>query len=363
MRFEPGFVKELQQDLAAIRPEFKKRLARKGNLEERRLLSLVSGTPDEVLSDVEHVTAVSSYERLTWSGDCWRAAVDAVRAGEVAYVVLAGGAGTRAGGPKAFMRLPGLGMTLMANKVMQSGFVTHEGEVVQAPVWFMTSPELFERVALHLAGLSPVPEGAVFEQFESIRLRPNNRVSFVEPGVPELHPTGHGDVGPALVESGVLGENPSVKHCVIVNIDNVMASLDPHVLGHHLLTGAHVTCELVKREAGDAGGVPVWHENRAQIVEAFRLPDGFTEGATYHNTNTMIVSVEALRTELPWRWHRVRKQVDSRIVVQYERLLQQYTEAFPTSYVCVPRDKRYLPVKTEADLLRADEKLNGNRVR
>lgn len=362
MRFEPGFVKELQRDLGNIRPDIRKRLARKGGLGEQRLLSLVSATPQEVLNDVEHVTSVGNYDRLLTS-DCWRPAVDAVRAGEVAFVVLAGGAGTRVGGPKAFMRLPKLGITLMANKVVQAGFTTHEGETVQAPVWFMTSPDLLERMALQLGALSPVPEGCVFEQFESVRLRPDNRVSFVEQHVPELHPTGHGDVGPALVESGALDDNPSVKHCVIVNIDNVLASLDPCVLGHHLKTGAHVTCELVKREPGDAGGVPVWHENRAQVVEAFRLPDGFTDGAKYHNTNTLIVSVEALKAEVPWRWHRVRKQVGNRLVVQYERLLQQYTEAFPTSYVEVPRNQRYLPVKTEADLQRADEMLNGNRVR
>lgn len=365
MRFEPGFVKELQRDLASIRPDIKARTARSGALPDQRLLSLVCATPQEVLSDVEHVTEATSYERLTWTGENAARAVDAIRAGEVAFIPMAGGAGTRAGGPKAFMRLPKLGMTLMALKVMQSGFTTHEGEVVQAPVWFMTAPSLFERLALHLGGLMPVPTGAVFEQFESYRLRPDNRVSFTEPGVPELYPTGHGDVGPALVESGVLDDNPNVKHCIIVNLDNVMASVDPHVLGHHLETKAHVTCEVVERQPGDGGGggVPVWHENRPQIVEAFRLPDGFTEGAKYHNTNTMIVSVEALRTPIDWRWHRVRKQVDNRVVVQYERLVQQYTEAFATSYVCVPRDQRYLPIKSEADLLRADEMLNGNRIR
>jgi UDP-N-acetylglucosamine pyrophosphorylase len=362
MRFEPGFIRELKQDLNSVKPEFRRRATREGGLKEQELLSLVSSPVDDVLDDIEHVTAVSNYDHLTQTGG-WHLAIDAVRTGEVAFVVLAGDNGTRAAGSKAFMRLPKLGITLTTNKLVQSGFTTDEGEVLQAPTWFMTSPSNIERMLLHLGGLSPVPDGCVFEQFESYSLSPDNTLSFIEPGVPELYPTGHGDVGPALVESGVLADNTNVKHCVIVNVDNVMASLDLHVLGHHLETGAHVTCELVKRERGDSGGVPVWHENRAQVVESFRLPDGFVDKAVYHSTNTTIISVEALRAELQWRWHRVRKQIDGRIVVQFERMLQQYTEVFATNYVEVPRVQRYLPIKTEADLLRADEILNSNGLR
>lgn len=360
MRYEPGFLADLRNDLASVHPDIKARLNRRGALTEDKLLSLVTATQDDI-SEAEHANVgdVTNYDSLY----SWQPACDAIRAGEIAFVVLAGGAGTRAGGPKAFMRLPKLGITLMANKLVQSGFATHEGEIIQAPTWFMTAPEIFEKMALHLGGLSPQPEGCVFEQFESYRLSVDNRLAFTAPGVPELHPTGHGDVGPALVESGVLNDSPNVKHVVIVNCDNVLASMDPMVLTHHLETGTHVTCEVVERQKTDRGGIPIWVDNRLQIVEDFRLPAEFVEGARYHNTNTMIVSVEALRSEVPWRWNRVRKQVGERIVVQHERLVQQYTEAFPTQYVLVERDRRYLPIKSEADLVHADEVLNGNRVR
>lgn len=362
MRFEPGFVKELRLDLDRIKPEYKTRVERTGGLSEQKLLSLVCATPPTWDVDIEHAqeSDVDRYENLT----SWQAGVDAVRAGEVAFVVLAGGAGTRAGGPKPFMRLPKLGITLMANKLMQSGFTTHDGEVVQAPTWFMTSPELMERFANHLVGLVPQPnEGVVFEQFESYRLRPDNRIDFVDQGVPDFYPTGHGDVGPALIESGVLDEHPNVKHCVIVNCDNVMASLDPVLLSHHIESGTHVTCEIIEKQKGDNGGVIAWYDGKLQVIEAFRLPEGFADEAKYHNTNSLIVSVEALRSNIDWKWHRVRKQVGTRLVVQHERLIQQYTETFPTKYVVVPRAQRYLSIKSEADLMRADEVLNGNRVR
>jgi UDP-N-acetylglucosamine pyrophosphorylase len=362
MRFEPGFVKELREDLAQVKPEIKARLARPGALTEQQLLGLVSCTPQEVVSDAEHATAsdVVPYDDLA----SWQAGIDAVRAGEVAFIVLAGGAGTRAGGPKPFMRLPKLGITLMANKLVQSAFATHDGEVVQAPVWFMTSPGLLEQFARHLEGLVPQPAaGTVFEQFESYRLSVDNRLVFTEPGVPELHPTGHGDVGPALVESGVLVEHPNVKYCAIVNCDNVLASLDPVLLTHHIESGHDVTCEVVERKKAEHGGVLAWVDGKLQVVERFRLPDGFADEARYHNTNSMIVNVAALRAEIPWCWYRVRKQAGSRLVIQHERLLQQYTVAFKAGYVLVDRARRYLPVKTEEDLQRADEVLNGNRIR
>lgn len=360
MRFEPGFVNELRGDLAAVKPEIKARLNRPGALDEDQLLWLVTKQPQQSVNEPEHATTndVIKYDDLVE----WQPGIDAVLAGEVAFVVLAGGTGTRAGEPKPFMQLPKLGITLMANKLVQSSFVTHEGEIIQAPIWFMTSPDIMKRFARHLDGLVPRPAaGIVFEQFESYRLTVDNRLVFVEPGAPELHPTGHGDVGPALVESGVLDEHPEVKHCVIVNCDNVLASLDPVLLTRHIKSGAAVTCEVVERREGDSGGVLAWVDGQLQIVEQFRLPDGFANEARYHNTNSMIIEVTALRQQLPWRWHRVRKHINGRIVVQYERMLQQYTENFKTDYVLVDRERRYLPVKTEADLQRADEKLNGNR--
>jgi UDP-N-acetylglucosamine pyrophosphorylase len=325
-------------------------------------MSLVSSTPATWDSDIEHASErdVVRYQNLPPSP----AAFDAIQAGQVAFVVLSGGRGTRVGGPKPFMRLPSLGITLISNKLAQSLVTTPWGQLIEVPIWFMTSPDLMKRFELYLNGISPLATNTiVFEQFESYRLRPDNRLDFVSPGVPDMYPLGHGDVGPALVESGVLDENPNVKYCYIVNCDNVLASPDPYILSHHIESGAKVTCEVIDRNKNDQGGVIVWNDNKLQVVESFRLPDGLIETAPFHNTNSMIINVDVLRTELPWRWYRVRKQVDKRLVIQYERLIQQYTQEFDAQYVVVPREQRYLPIKTEADLMIADHALNGNRNR
>lgn len=353
-------MRDLVADLGNVRPETKQRVNRHGAMTERELLSLVLNPQQNDAFDVDQANErdLVRHDDIAAS----KAGADAIRSGEVAFVVLAGGAGTRIGESKAFLRLPKVGITLAAAKLTQASVVTDDGEFLQAPTWFMTSPALSARMVSHLSSLIPTPTGVVFEQFESYRLSVNSRLRFVEQGVPDLYPTGHGDVGLAMLESGVWDDNPGVKHVVIVNCDNVLGSLDLATLSHHLETGAHVTCEVVERRPHDGGSCVAWADGRLQAIENFRLPVDFVEQARYGSTNTMIVSVKALTTPIPWRWHRVRKIIDSRIVVQHERLLQQYTEAFPAQFVLVDAARRYLPIKTESDLARAGELLDGNRL-
>lgn len=356
MRFEPSSASDIRLDIESIKPEIRQKLQRKGSLTEKHFISLISSPPSDTL-DPEHPNKNDFIERDTLEE--WRVGAEAVKNGEVAYVVLAGGHGIREGEPGAFMRLPKLGMTLMANKLFTSSAVTPDGKRVQPELWYMTSTDMLERMANHLCGLSF--SGVVFDQYEAYRLNAIDRIEFKEPGVPYTSPTGTGDVGPALVESGLFGEFPKVKHCVITNCDNVLASLDLEILSRHIVNGNQVTCEAVERRQNERGGVVVWADNRLQIVESFRLPiDGF-EDAEYLNTNSMIINVDALKADVQWRWHRVRRRIENKIVVQYERFIQQYTEQFKAEFILVDRDKRYLPVKAEADLAGADEVLNVNK--
>jgi hypothetical protein len=140
-----------------------------------------------------------------------------------------------------------------------------------------------------------------------------------------------------------------------------MASPHSALLGFHKRQGVAVTCEVVDRRQGDKGGVIAVVNNRLQIAEDWRLPPGFSDQARWHNTNTMIVDVSVLRSNIDWRWHRVRKQINNRLVIQHERLLQQYTEEFPTQYVHVPREARYFGVKTPEDLEAAGKLLTGHK--
>lgn len=356
MRFVPGFVQSLQGDLQQVRSDYQARVDRPGGLSGEKLVQLVSRPSDEQVVLPDHPTErdVVFYEGLNDG----RLAREAALKGEVGFIILGGGSGTRAGGPKALLKLPGLGMTLLAQKLLMC-HINREF----LPTFIMASPAITNDLALHVANLTPTPVGCIFEQFESYRLSPDNRLIFDAPGVPQLYPTGHGDVGPALRASGVLADWPNIKHFIIVNVDNLFATPNETVLHHHIETGAQVTCEITEREEHDKGGVVAWVDNKLQVVENFRVDESFLEAALYHNTNTLIVKREVLEAELDWRWYRVRKQVNNRLVVQHERLIQQYTEAFHTEFVVVPADLRYLPVKDEATLQRAAKRVNGNVVR
>lgn len=353
---KPGFVTPLREQLERVDPTIQQRVHRVGGLSDRELVSLTT-RPDADPALYHPVQATEEDVRafeVTLEDEA--VGEQAVKNGEVAFVVLAGGAGTRAGGPKVFAHLKRVGMSLLAWKLLQAG---------NMPVWVMASPDMFMPIERHIA-LMALPagmNGTIFEQFEGYRLTPDNQMSLNGSGVPELYPLGHGDVGPALVESKVLDENPQVKRIVVCNVDNVLASPDASVIGCHIRSGAKVSCELVPRQKGDRGGIPVWINDQLQVAEDFRLPEGFAAEARYHNTNTMVIDVDVLRYDITWRWHRVRKEVNNRIVVQHERLLQQYTEECAANFIVVPREARYQCVKTQDDLERADEFLASHRFR
>ena len=93
------------------------------------------------------------------------------------------------------------------------------------------------------------------------------------------------------------------------------------------------------------------HNGINQIVEEFRFtaetdPSQFQ----FMNTNTMIVKADLDFNMIDWHWHRVKKNLDGSLVVQYERLLQQLTEHFKTQFVEVQRDERFTPIKSASDL-------------
>jgi molybdopterin-guanine dinucleotide biosynthesis protein A len=350
----PGFVTSLKEELSQVMPVFKARVHRAGGLTDEELVRLVQRIdPAPLWPDHPTNSAISHADvNVTLADETLGQRL--IAEGKVAFVVLAGGAGTRMGGPKVFAKLPSLGLSLLGWKLLQAG---------NMPVWVMTTPDMTSQVQRHISTLA-VPmgmNGAIFEQFEGYRLTPDNRLSLLAPGIPNLYPLGHGDVGPALIESGVLADNPGVEHVVICNVDNVMACPHLGIIGQHVRSQKRVTCEVVERKKGDTGGVLAWVDNRLQVVEAFRLPSEFVEVAPFLNTNTMIINVEALRKPIDWRWHHVRKQAGTALVVQHERLLQQYTEEFETNYVEVPREARYCPVKTADDLEHADELLASYR--
>lgn len=286
----------------------------------------------------------------------------ALRRGEVAQVVLAGGMATRFGGVvKAVLEVVD-GQSFLEAKLRQTAAL-ERALGAEVPVALMTSFATEEVIRAHLRerGLA---EPLLFHQFVSLRLEPDGSLFRGSDGRPSLYAPGHGDLYRAIRSSGVVDELRSrgVRVVWVSNVDNLAARVDPLVVGMHLLSGRPLTCEVARKE-GDVGGAPVRVDGRLQLVEGPRFPPDFDlERVPVFNTNTALFDLDVLDRDYELTWLYVSKQVEGRPAVQLERLYHEVTAVVPTTYLVVPRkgpDGRFLPIKTPADLERAQADLRA----
>lgn len=307
----------------------------------------------------------------------------ALRAGKVAILILNGGMATRFGGGAKGVVSVVEGQPRASFLAVKLGQVRTTAAALGAhiPVVLMHSFATQAPSDAHLAeidwsGVAPA-DRETFSQSILPRVLPNGTPLPELPGADGMEDTdlycapGHGDTLERLRNSGILARLRArgVEHILVSNVDNLGASLDPVVLGAHLEAvdaGAGVSVEVVRREAGDAGGcVAVLDNGTAAIVEAFRLPAGVDLTHYPHfNTNTLWLSAAAIDREIPLSWFAVRKHIDwpSREgnvavgddgkleVVQFERLIGQVTESVRSAYLEVDRAARFCPIKVRDDL-------------
>jgi UTP--glucose-1-phosphate uridylyltransferase len=300
----------------------------------------------------------------------------AIARGEVAFIVLAGGMATRMGGVVKALIEPIPGLSFLGYRIREIDVMLQRygGRV---PLWLMTSFATQAPIEAALAAIREGREGregreiATFEQDVSLRLTPDGTLFKGDDGLPSLYATGHGDLPDALRRSGLIDSfvERGGRAVWVANIDNLGASVDPSLLGWHLGHGAPLTVELVDKVGTDKGGIPARLDGRPVVLEEFRLPKSFDASKVgWFNTNTFIIDARALRDAKPnWTYFEVKKKVDGRDAIQFERLLGELTSALDTRFVKVPRDglaTRFLPVKDGPELdARRNEILNVARDR
>jgi UTP--glucose-1-phosphate uridylyltransferase len=225
------------------------------------------------------------------------------------------------------------------------------------PIYLMTSFATDDAVSALAAeqNTSAAPI-RTFPQFVSLRLTPEGEVFRGDDGRPSPYAPGHGDLPFALRRSGCLASfrEGGGELLVMSNVDNLGATLDPALIGFHLESGAAVTAEVVDKQPGDRGGTPARVEGALQIVESFRFPPGFDQdGIGVFNTNSFVLSADALAHDFPLTYFAVRKEVEGRPAVQFERLVGQLTAFLPSAFLRVERsgeDGRFQPVKDPDEL-------------
>lgn len=291
-------------------------------------------------------------ERLAREGEA------VLRRGGLAFAVMAGGMATRMGGVvKALVPVIGERSFLDVRLAENRRFSGIAGRPV--PLWLMTSEATDGPLREALRHANAPEHVRTFRQNLSLRLAPDGALFRDAHGHASPYAPGHGDLPDALRRSGLLEAFVKAGGEVvwIANVDNLGATIDPALLGAFVRSGKDVMVEVAPKLAGDKGGIPVHAEGKLQVLEEFRLPEGFDPAAVRaFSTNTMLVRARALlEAKYASTYYEVEKKVDDRPAIQFERLLQELTANLPSAYVRIPREgtaSRFLPVKDTAELER-----------
>jgi UTP--glucose-1-phosphate uridylyltransferase len=355
----------LAAEIAALDPKLRAHLDAAG-FDEKRLLALAAplikgedaatrrNTRNRVHGSVRAPSVTEVPAAKTGASAIGR---DAIKKGELAFVVLAGGMATRMGGVvKALVEALPKKTFLDLRLADNAAWCARAGRAV--PLWLMSSDATHDALVEALRVRNAPAHVATFMQDLGLRLTPEGRLFREADGAPSVYATGHGDLVDALRRSGLLRRfiESGGKYVWIANLDNLGATIDEAILGQFIETGRDVMVEVCEKAANDRGGIPAWARakegapERLQVLEEFRLPVGFDASSVrVFNTNTFLVRAHALETaQIDWTFFEVEKKVEDRAAVQFERLLQELTSAMPAAYVTVPREgvsSRFLPVK------------------
>jgi UDP-N-acetylglucosamine/UDP-N-acetylgalactosamine diphosphorylase len=215
----------------------------------------------------------------------------ALRAGQVAVILVAGGQGTRLGhdAPK--------GTYAIGPVTQRTLFQIHAEKVLalsrrygrDLPFLVMTSEEndpatkaffqehrnfglKADQVRFFIQGMLPALDGTT------------GQVLLKAPGELALSPNGHGGVIEALDDAGLLErlENDGVTECYYFQVDNPLVEIaDPAFLGYHLLDRAEMSLKVIsKLYATERLGNLVEIDGRMRIIEYTELPEKLAEERT-----------------------------------------------------------------------------------
>lgn len=276
----------------------------------------------------------------------------ALERGAVGALVLNGGMATRFGGVVKGCVEVFEGLSFLGTKLL-------DARRWPAPLLLMNSFATDEATANHLDDIDHMghdPEAVIsFNQNVSIRLKPDGELFRRDDDTVSLYAPGHGDL-PTAINRGALEAfvEGGGEYLLMSNVDNVLATLDPLIVGAHIDSGAQMTVEVVQTEPGYKGGMVARIDQDPQIVEHFRFPADFDQNQLdLLNTNTFVFDAQALQDTFDLHWYLVRKQVAGEPAIQFERLAGELSAALSTHFLQVPNQgpgSRFLPIKRPEDL-------------
>lgn len=337
----------------------------------QRELDASSAVVTECIDRVEEIPEVrydgSSDERAAYD-----AGAEALAKGEVAVFVLNGGLATRFGGVVKGIVEVFDGKSFLGLKAEDVARTQREFGV-DIPLVIMNSFATRRDTDAHLRAnnfFGIKPENLLtFDQSISVRLTDNGEVFIGNDNRARYYAPGHGEFFQRIHDSGAYAELASrkIRHLTFSNIDNLGASIDPLIIGKHILSRKDITVEVIRKTRNargewDVGGAPAKIGNRTMVIEGFRFPASIPpDFLPDFQTNNMYFSMDALRDPFVLPRYYVTKQVEGRASVSFEAVTCEATGAtkadgspwYSTNLVRVPRQGphgRFFPVKSREDL-------------
>jgi len=295
--------------------------------------------------------------------------------GKVAFVLMAGGQGSRLGhsGPKGSAPLDFPNGTTLFHLLVRR-MLRLQQECGQLPAFLvMTSPENDAPTRAWFEANAPqLPAGSVqfFQQGVMPALDTQGRVLLSPEGTLALAPDGNGGIFRALTQSGELERlaQRGVEWLHIAGVDNALSlPCDPVFVGFAQKSGLGVASKTVERtEPGEKAGVfrrdaqgngGVAEYTEIGELAAARAADG---SLLYREAN---IASHLVRLELVQRfgtqglpWHLARKQLPHldpdtglpgrELVCKYERFLfDAFPLAGPMALLRVERSREFAPIK------------------
>jgi UDP-N-acetylglucosamine/UDP-N-acetylgalactosamine diphosphorylase len=208
----------------------------------------------------------------------------ALAAGQVGVILVAGGQGTRLGfdHPKGMFSIgPVSGRTLFQIHI-EKVLATSRRYGVRVPLYLMTSPATHEETLDFLAshdrfGMAE-EDLCVFCQGTMPAIDAGTGQLLLEaPDRLAVSPNGHGGMLAALSESGALADAQSrgIRQLFYFQVDNPLVDIaGPEYIGYHILSRAEMTSQAIaKRDPLEKVGNVVDVDGRLMVIEYSDLPD------------------------------------------------------------------------------------------
>jgi len=221
----------------------------------------------------------------TWNvSDAITKGDEALAAGQVGAIIVAGGQGTRLGfdKPKGMYPIGPLSdrtlFQIFADRLLAIG----DAFGVAIPLYLMTSPATHEDTIAYWEqnqwlGMSPDDVHVFCQGTMPAVDKQTGKILLASPGEIALSPDGHGGTVAALKNSGCLADmqRRGVRYLSYGQVDNPLVHLcEPSLLGHHTSAGSEMTTQVVrKRYPTEKVGNVVLADARVQIIEYSDLPD------------------------------------------------------------------------------------------